>query len=269
MEFIKSRSIIVFVALVLLCFCASSANAQRSPPAPVSPTPAPAPAPEREHVNITYLLSYAGPFHTFLGYLQSTKVLETFQNQADNTEEGLTLFVPKDEAFKALKKPYPSLSNLTQDQLKSFCLFHALPHYYPLSYFGKLSQNNPIQSFAGNAYSLNMTENFGTIHVDSGWTKARVISAVHAADPVAIYETDKVLLPEAIFGTDIPPPPPPAPAPAPEIAPTGVADGPADQKGKGATSSPAASSSHRTSIISSTAAAAAAAIAIMFAIATV
>ncbi|KAI3504136.1 hypothetical protein L1887_32681 [Cichorium endivia] len=48
--------------------------------------------------------------------------------------------------------------------------------------------------------------------------------SVHAKDPVAIYQVNRVLLPEAIFGTDIPPP---APAPAPvavsDVAP--MADG--------------------------------------------
>ncbi|KAJ9676306.1 hypothetical protein PVL29_025030 [Vitis rotundifolia] len=33
---------------------------------------------------------------------------------------------------------------------------------------------------------------------------------------MALYQVDKVLLPEAIFGTDIPPTP--APAPAPDIS---------------------------------------------------
>jgi hypothetical protein len=37
---------------------------------------------------------------------------------------------------------------------------------------------------------------------------------VHSTDPVAVYQVDKVLLPEAIFGADIPP----APAPAPETS---------------------------------------------------
>ncbi|KAL0320100.1 UNVERIFIED_CONTAM: Fasciclin-like arabinogalactan protein 7 [Sesamum radiatum] len=219
-------------ALVLLFF--ASANAQIS-----SPTPAPAPAPD--YVNLTDLLSVAGPFHTFLNYLQSTKVIETFQNQANNTEEGITIFVPKDESFSSLKKP--SLSNLTQDQIKSLCLFHALPHYYTLADFRNLSQQNPIQTFAGGSYVLNFTDSSGTVRLDSGWTKTKVISAVHATDPVAIYETDKVLLPEAIFGTDIPPTP--APSPAPEIAP--ATDSPDDRGKSSDSSSPtsAPSSSHR------------------------
>ncbi|KAL5061550.1 hypothetical protein RYX36_023287, partial [Vicia faba] len=67
-------------------------------------------APAPDYVNLTELLNVAGPFHTFLGYLESTKVLDTSQNQENNTEEGITIFVPQDSAFNSLEKP--SLSKL-------------------------------------------------------------------------------------------------------------------------------------------------------------
>lgn len=214
---------------VLLCLCSSSAYAQSTAhPPSLSPTPAPAPAPE--YVNLTDLLTVAGPFHTFLSYLQSTKVIETFQNQANNTEEGITIFVPKDTAFSSLKKP--SLSNLTQDQLKSLLLFHGLPHYYSLADFKNLSQSSPVPTFAGGQYSLNFTDVSGTAHISSGWTDTKVSSSVHSTDPVAIYQVDKVLLPEAIFGTDIPPAA--APAPSPEVGP--AADSPSEVTTKGKSS---------------------------------
>ncbi|KAG6787217.1 hypothetical protein POTOM_008852 [Populus tomentosa] len=162
---------------------------------------------------VAYAQTAASPFHTFLSYLESTKVVDTFQNQANNTDEGITMFVPKDDAFKNLKKP--SLSNLTQDQLKQLILFHALPHYYSLADFKNLSQVSPVSTFAGaGGYALNFTDVSGTVHLDSGWSKTKVSSSVHSTDPVAVYQVDKVLLPEAIFGTDIPP----APAPAPETS---------------------------------------------------
>ncbi|KDP30852.1 hypothetical protein JCGZ_13795 [Jatropha curcas] len=192
-----------------------------SPPAPVlTPTPAPAPAPTSPYVNLTDLLSVAGPFHKFLDYLISTKVIDTFQNQANNTEEGITIFVPKDSAFSS---PRRSLSNLTQDQLKQVILYHALPHYYALADFKNLSQMGPVSTFAGSGeFALNFTDVSGTVHLDSGWSQTKISSSVDSTDPVAIYQVDKVLLPEAIFGTDIPPTP--APAPAPEISP--AADSP-------------------------------------------
>lgn len=217
----KMEFSMVFIAVLFLF---SSANAQKAASPPLlTPTPALAPAPDK--VNLTDLLTVAGPFHTFLNYLQSTKVIDTFQNQANNTEEGITIFVPKDDAFKSLKKP--SLSNLTSDQLKQLCLFHALPHYYSLSEFKNLS--NPVSTYAGGSYALNFTDNSGTIGLNSGWTRTKVSSSVHSTDPVAVYQVDKVLLPEAIFGTDIPPMPAPAPAPdakAPTAdSPTKASDG--------------------------------------------
>ncbi|KAG6589121.1 Fasciclin-like arabinogalactan protein 7, partial [Cucurbita argyrosperma subsp. sororia] len=234
-------SMIFTVCSALLLLSSSPADAKTASPPLLSPTPAPAPAPD--FVNLTDLLTVAGPFHTFLSYLQSTKVIETFQNQANNTEEGVTIFVPKDSAFSAQKKP--SLSNLTEDQLKSLMLFHGLPHYYSLAEFRNLSLQNPISTLAGGQYSLNFTDVSGTIHIGSGWTNTKVSSSVHSSDPVAVYQVDRILLPEAIFGTDIPPTPAPAPAPDIAIAPT--ADSPsADSDGKAAPSSqPKPSSSHR------------------------
>ncbi|MFS7921885.1 putative FAS1 domain-containing protein [Helianthus anomalus] len=240
----------IFITCTLLFLCCTLANAQagygsttdsgygsallalssRATKLPLPPAPAPAPEPTPEYVNLTDLLSVAGPFSTFLHYLESTKLIETLQTQANDTEEGITLFVPKDTAFSNLKKP--SLSNLTSDQLKQLCLFHALPHYYSLSDFKNLSGSGPINTLAGGTYTLNFTDDSGTIHIGSGWTNTLVSSSVHAKDPVAIYQVNKVLLPEAIFGTDIPPPAPaPAPVAVPDVAP--VADGPDADGGKG------------------------------------
>ncbi|KAI4331025.1 hypothetical protein MLD38_029254 [Melastoma candidum] len=223
---------LVLILGVVLCFPLANAKTASPPsPSPLSPTPSPAPAPAPDYVNLTDLLTVAGPFHKFLSYLVSTKVLDTFQNQANNTEEGVTIFVPKDGAFSSQKNP--SLANLTQDQLKSLLLFHGLPHYYTLADFTQLSQSSPISTFAGSSYSLNFTDNSGTVHLSSGWTHTKISSSVHSTDPVSIFQIDKVLLPEAIFGTDIPPTP--APAPAPDVSP--VADTPAGSIGAGSTAS--------------------------------
>ncbi|KAK4344190.1 hypothetical protein RND71_037284 [Anisodus tanguticus] len=225
----------VVIAISLLLALSTSVNGQVIGFPIQSPAPAPAPGPQ--YTNLTELLSLAGPFHTFLNYLVSTKVIDTFQEQANNTEEGITLFVPKDSAFSKLKKP--SLLNLTTDQLKSLCLFHALPHYYSLADFKNLSEISPVNTFAGGAlYSLNFTDVSGTVHLTSGWANTKVSSAVHVTYPVAVYQVDKVLLPEAIFGTDIPP------TPVVDIAPT--ADSPASKNVAAASpDSMSPSSSHR------------------------
>ena len=214
------KTMILVFTTTLLMLSTSMVNGQKK--GVPTPSPAPAPAPGPTYVNLTELLNVAGPFHTFLNYLESTKVIDTLQNQANNTDEGLTLFVPKDSAFSSLKKP--SLSNLTQDQLKQLCLFHALPHYYSLADFRNLSGIGGVNTLAGGDYLLNFTDVSGTIHMTSGWSVTKISSSVWSTEPVGIYQVDKVLLPEAIFGTDIPPMP--APAPAPDVAPT--ADAPAD-----------------------------------------
>ncbi|CAA7023651.1 unnamed protein product [Microthlaspi erraticum] len=221
----------IFIAVTLLFFSSPTTTAKTaSPPAPIlPPTPAPAPAPD--HVNLTELLSVAGPFHTFLDYLLSSGVIETFQNQANNTEEGITIFVPKDDAFKAQKNP--PLSNLTKDQLKQLLLFHAIPHYYSLSEFKNLSQSGPVSTFAGGQYSLKFTDVSGTVRIDSLWTRTKVSSSVFSTDPVAVYQVNRVLLPEAIFGTDVPPMPAPAPAPvvsSPSDSPSADSEGVASPK---------------------------------------
>ncbi|KAH7533439.1 fasciclin-like arabinogalactan protein 7 [Ziziphus jujuba] len=235
--------LVFIVSSTLLLLFSSSAFAQTASPPSASPTltPTPAPAPAPEYVNLTYLLSVAGPFNTFLKYAQSTKVIETLQNQANNTDQGVTIFVPKDDAFKSLKKP--SLSNLTNDQLKSLLLFHALPQYYSLAEFTNLTANSQT-TMAGGQYTLNFTDKSGTVHVETGWATTKVSSSVHSTDPVAIYQVDKVLLPEAIFGTDIPPTA--APAPSPDLAPAADAPKTADTEAKSpASSSPGNSSSNK------------------------
>lgn len=211
-----------FATAVLAVLLFSPALAQKnSPPAPVSlpPSTAPAPAPAPHYVDIAKLLSLAGPFHTFLNYLEDTNVIETFQSQANRTEEGITIFVPKDSAFAALKKS--TFSNLTDDQLKTLLLYHAFPRFYALSQFRNLSALNPVSTFAGAPYTLNLTDDMGSISVQSRWSKPRIASSVYATDPVAIYALNNVLLPMQIFSKD--PPLAPVPAPAPE---PGASDAP-------------------------------------------
>ena len=79
-----------------------------------------------------------------------------------------------------------------------------------------------------------------TVHIGSGWTNTKLSSSVHSTDPVAVYEVDKVLLPEAIFGSAIPPTL--APAPAPDISPAADAPTASDEVGSpGASSTPSSS----------------------------
>ncbi|CAL9151430.1 unnamed protein product [Musa hybrid cultivar] len=222
---------VISFATTLVALLISSPAVAQTPPAPIlPPSPAPAPAPAPHHVNLTELLSVAGPYHTFLNYLLQTRVIDTFQNQANNSEQGITIFVPKDSAFALLKSS--DLANLTDDQLRRLVLYHALSKYYSLSDFRNLSNMNPVTTFAGGQYTLNVTEAAGIIHVVTSWSSPKISSSVYSTAPVAVYQIGRVLLPEAIFSVD--PSLAPAPAPAPEttkasdIAPShnGIASSP-------------------------------------------
>uniref|UniRef100_A0A0E0LWJ9 FAS1 domain-containing protein n=1 Tax=Oryza punctata TaxID=4537 RepID=A0A0E0LWJ9_ORYPU len=207
---------------ILLCsssFSPAFAQKHKNPPAPATvslpPSPAPSPA-ARRHVDLADLLSVAGPFHTFLDLLEKTDVLKTFQSQANSSKDGITVFVPKDSAFASLAKT--AMANLTSDQLKSLALYHALPRYYSLAEFNKLSTVSPVSTFAGGEYTVNVTDDMGTVHVRSMWSNPKISSSVYSTRPVAVYEVDRVLLPMQIFKTD--PPMAPAPAPAPDAKPS-------------------------------------------------
>ncbi|XP_039142214.1 fasciclin-like arabinogalactan protein 7 [Dioscorea cayenensis subsp. rotundata] len=207
---------IIFTAAITIVILStlSPTNAQIAAAPSLSPSSAPAPAPAPPFVNLANLLSVAGPFNTFLNYITQTKVIQTFQNQANDTKQGLTLFVPKDSAFSSLNQS--TLSNLTSDQLKSLLLFHAFPKYYSLSDFKTLTAT-PINTFAGGSYPLNLTDVAGLIKVHSDWTNPKISSSVYSTFPVAVYELDQVLLPQSIFSTT--PLVALAPAPAPDISP--------------------------------------------------
>ncbi|KAJ4758712.1 Fasciclin-like arabinogalactan family protein [Rhynchospora pubera] len=207
----------ILTPIILTLFISTPTQAQAPAPAFLPPSPAPAPAPH--YVNLTDLLSVAGPFSIFLNYVVQTKIIDTFQNQANNTDQGLTLFVPKNSAFTSLKQT--TFSNLTDDQLKSLLLYHGFPKYYSLAEFKNLSALNPVSTFAGGEYTVNLTYDMGTVRVASKWSNPNITSSVYSTRPVAVYEVNKVLLPMQLFSAD--PPLAPAPAPAPESKPSDLA----------------------------------------------
>ncbi|GER31262.1 fasciclin-like arabinogalactan protein [Striga asiatica] len=85
-----------------------------------------APAPAASDVNLTALLEKAG-CKTFAGLLVSTGVLKVYQSAAG---DGLTVFAPNDEAFKAAGAP--DLSRLTNAEVVSLLQYHALASYTPV-----------------------------------------------------------------------------------------------------------------------------------------
>ncbi|XP_020598888.1 uncharacterized protein LOC110038395 [Phalaenopsis equestris] len=199
-----TRITTTFIISSILVICISPITAQ-SPP---SPTP---------DVNLTNLLSISGPFNTLLTLLTQTNVIETFQNQAKNTDQGITIFAPSDTAFSKIDKS--SLSNLTKDQVNSLLLYHAFPKYYTLSNLSNLSNSNPVTTLAGEQYTVNLTDANGLIRVISDWSNSEINGSVCTVDPIALYEVNDVLLPKAIFNTTpgLTPAPAPVPTPAPQF----------------------------------------------------
>jgi uncharacterized surface protein with fasciclin (FAS1) repeats len=205
------------LAITVLCLALPRAALPQRPRAPVEiPVPATAPAPRL--VNLTDLMSLAGPYATFLGYLVKTDVIKTFQTEANDTVDGqgITIFAPEDSAFAALDAA--ALSNLTADRLRTLMLCHAMPRYHPLSSFSALARSSPVPTFAGGQCTVNVTYDAGRIRVVSSWGKAaRLVSSVYSTPPVAVYALNRVLLPDQVFPTE------PAVAPVPEPAPTPAA----------------------------------------------
>eukprot|EP00252_Welwitschia_mirabilis_P019486 TRINITY_DN4527_c0_g1_i1.p1 TRINITY_DN4527_c0_g1~~TRINITY_DN4527_c0_g1_i1.p1 ORF type:complete len:274 (+),score=16.51 TRINITY_DN4527_c0_g1_i1:1000-1821(+) len=225
--------------LLQILVCVTMVAAAKKKPAPPTPTPSPspAPAPAPAYVNLTALLSVAGPFSQFLQLLQSTGVLKTVQDQANISDVGLTLFVPTDKAFSSV--PSKTLAKLGSDQKKALLLAHAIPRFYTLSDFQNFS--NPARTMAsgleGGKYNLNITSKNGAVSVSSGYVKTSISSTVYVTDPAGIYSVGKVLLPQDIFGV-------PAPTPAP--APSRVAPKTPSPSRESASESPSSSSSPAT-----------------------
>ncbi|RLM66219.1 fasciclin-like arabinogalactan protein 7 [Panicum miliaceum] len=228
-----------FLAIAVLCLgLPPAALSQRAPP-PVADTPAPAPAPR--HVNLTDLLSLAGPYGTFLDYLVRTDVIRTLQSQADAPGgQGVTVFAPEDSAFAAVGGAV--LPGLAADQLRALMLCHAAPRYHPLSSFAALAAapGPVLPTLAGGEQcTVNITYAAGRIRVASGWTRAaRLVSSVYSTPPVAVYALDRVLLTRELFPNEPAVAPVPAPAPAPPARGGDAADGAPAGTGHGASRSP-------------------------------
>ncbi|MCO5567937.1 hypothetical protein L7F22_021633 [Adiantum nelumboides] len=204
-------------ALALLLICTHAANAQvpiESPAPSLSPTPAPAPAPA--FCNITQVIQSAGQFTTFLQLLDDTQAGQRFQNQANQSNIGITVFAPSDKAF-ATQPASTLLKNITEQQKVSLCHFHALTRWYPLSSLQQVN-NMMLSTFAtynantnGGKYAINVSDFNGTVTVRTEWGSADVTSTLYNAEPCSVFAINEVLLPVDIFGM-----PPPTPAEAPK-----------------------------------------------------
>lgn len=170
-----------------------------------------APAPSASDSNITALLEKAG-CKTFASLLVSSGVIKTYESAV---EKGLTVFAPNDEAFKA--DGVPSLSKLTNAELVSLLLYHAVASYTPI---GSLkTSKHPISTLATNGaakYDFTVKTAGDSVTLKTGVDSSRVASTVVDSTPFAIFTVDSLLLPSELFGKS----PSPAPAPEPVSAPS-------------------------------------------------
>lgn len=182
-------------------------------PAPAGPT------------NITAIMEKAGQYGTLIRLLKSTQVGDQINNQLNNSNTGLTIFAPTDNAFSSL--PSGTLNSLTDQQKVALIQFHILPTVISASQFQTVS--NPVRTQAGDAsngrYPLNVTTMGTQVNLSTGVVDATIANTIYSDSKLAVYQVDQVLLPLEIFG-----PPAPAAAPAPAEAkkqkPSPVAEGP-------------------------------------------
>ncbi|KAF9593010.1 hypothetical protein IFM89_019737 [Coptis chinensis] len=198
--------------LATLHFTTITAQSPAQAPAPPGPT------------NTTKILEKAGQYNNLIRLLVSTQVGDQIDTQLNNSNQGMTLFAPTDNAFSSLKSG--TLNSLTDQDKVELLQFHVLPTFVSTAQFQTVS--NPLRTQAGNANSgqflLNVTTTGNQVNLTTGVVNATVANTIYTDGKLAIYQVDKVLLPRSLFG-----PPAPAPAPKPEKgSPPTSSDTPSD-----------------------------------------
>lgn len=172
---------------------------------------APAPSPSGP-VNLTGILDKNGQFTTFIRLLTSTQVANQVENQLNSSTEGMTVLAPTDNAFNNLKAG--ALNDLSIQQQVQLVLSHILPKFYTLS--NLLLVSNPVRTQAtgqdGGVFGLNFTGQGNQVNVSSGVVETQINNALRQNFPLAVYQVDKVMLPEELFGVKAPTAAPAPPA---------------------------------------------------------
>ncbi|XP_059626760.1 fasciclin-like arabinogalactan protein 12 [Cornus florida] len=201
------KQLLFFLSLTLVHFHFTKTLAQTTPAAP--PVPAGPP-------NITKILEKGGQFTLFLRLLKSTSVGAQINGQLNDSNNGMTVFAPSDNAFSSLKSG--TLNSLTGQQQIQLVQFHILPTYLSTTQFQ--TATNPLRTQAGDTgagqFPLNVTTTGNQVNVSTGVMNTSVSGTIYTDNQLAVYQVDSVLLPWSIFGTPVPTA---APAPAP-LTPT-------------------------------------------------
>ncbi|KAF7140035.1 hypothetical protein RHSIM_Rhsim06G0135900 [Rhododendron simsii] len=187
--------------LLSLLLLASQTLAQT----PTAPAPSPGP------INITDNLVKGGQYNTWIRLLTVTQVGSQIDNQVNNSNQGMTVFCPTDNAFNSL--PTGTLNNLTTQEQVQLVLYHVLPQYYTLA--DLLTVSNPVHTQAsgqeGEVFGLYFSGQDNQVNVSTRIMSTPVNNFLREKFPLAMYEVDKVLMPEEFTES-------PAPAPAPAAA---------------------------------------------------
>ncbi|KAL2927040.1 Fasciclin-like arabinogalactan protein 6 [Bienertia sinuspersici] len=183
------------VVLLALAACQWQAQAQAQAPAPAPTGPA----------NLTGILDKAGQYTTFMRLLGSTEVGNQIANQVNTSTEGMTVFAPTDNAFQNLKPG--TINSLTTQEQVQLVLYHVLPKFYSFDNFETVS--NPVRTQAtgndGEVFGLTIVS-IGNrqVNVSTGVVTTQLNNALREKSPLAVYQVDKVLLPNELFGAKSP-----------------------------------------------------------------
>ncbi|KAK4255555.1 hypothetical protein QN277_008542 [Acacia crassicarpa] len=205
----SSLALILLTLTPTLFLLTPQAGAQSSAPAPAPAGP----------LNLTGILDKGSQYTTLIRLLTETQQLQQLQSQLNSTSEGFTIFAPTDNAFQNLKAG--AINDLTDEEKVQLILYHVTPKYYSLS--DLLTVSNPVRTQASGkdgSWGLNFSGQGNQVNVSTGVVETAINNALRQRFPLAVYQVDKVLLPEELFGTKSPAS---APAPSPPKASTSPA----------------------------------------------
>ncbi|KAH7544529.1 hypothetical protein ACOSP7_030119 [Xanthoceras sorbifolium] len=168
-----------------------------------------APTPGPSELNITGIMSAHGCKQFADALLANAEAAKTYE---DSVQGGLTVFCPLDDAFKAF---YPKYKNFTVANKTAFLEFLAVPVYQSLA---MLKSNNGLMNTlatdGARKFDFTVQNEGEEVTLKTKINTVKITGTLIDEQPVAIYTTDKVLLPNELFKAA----PTPAPAPAPEEA---------------------------------------------------
>ncbi|KAG6405253.1 hypothetical protein SASPL_132840 [Salvia splendens] len=129
----------------------------------------------------------------------------------DNVESGLTVFCPGDDAMKTFS---PKFKNLTATGKQSLLEYHGIPVYQSIP--GLKSSNgitNTLATDGASKFSFDVKNDGSDVTIFTKIVTAKIVNTLVDEQPLAIYQVNKVLMPEELFKGVLSPSPAPAPGP--------------------------------------------------------